>query len=838
MKRKLPILLLLLAMVIGVNAQSRKTWDFTSGLSDETIANLNEDTTNWSENGTDDEGNVINWKNNKKPSGVVYANGVEIAELSGIQISGGNGSNDLHVATTKIRLTRSSMKMTLPKLAAGQTVTITAKSANSSATDRGFSGDDNLTYTSGPDGGICLGSSVDGAPEGGLYELVWTVNDDVEDSVAVTITTITGGLDITSILIDGGDAASVDEAKNVAYVTNLETIDEDYINIFLSSATDVITLTNLSSAEAITQDSLLAYDAVVISPYVKADDAMVSVLKSAVAYEPMVNFNSSMYPAWGLGTTVSTTTNELAVAEDYADHELFEGLDMDGLALLYDGTIEGVQLGDYFANDNILATADDAVAIHEHNASRNAYVFIPYTEETIADADVDVLGQLSVNAVTYVAATKKDVTKASKPTLTKENGNLVTTVTMTATNSDAVIRYTTDGSDPTDESTIYTEPVSFTEELTVKAIAQRDGYYDSDVASLDVDIQAQASAPTFSVEQNDDNSVVTITAAEEGVTIYFSFNGTEDVALAEKYSEPVVMSDEPGYIYAFAVADDLVQSELASEYVSIKSLTSETIRTDTIAHFDANSTDWYYDNSANGGTGSTSAYYLWGKSSWDDETEMTYTSETATDWIIKSTSEALCGEFTLTPSDGVGNGATGRYAENAIDLIGGMPSKGCITFNGTVGGSVETTSTYTAPFDVVCYVGNGNSGSSVSTMEVQISSDGSTWTTVDTLNMAATQRYYKKTRVKVEDEGDYYVRVAHVGGGSKAQLYDIYIFNNGTYSQSLTGISEVESTTAEVIKTEVYSLDGIQRQSLQKGINIVRRYYSDGTVQTVKAVVK
>ena len=93
MKQKLPILLLLLAMVIGVNAQSRKTWDFTSGLSDETIANLNEDTTNWSANGTDDDGNVNNWKNNKKPSGVVYANGVEIAELSGIQISGGNGSN-------------------------------------------------------------------------------------------------------------------------------------------------------------------------------------------------------------------------------------------------------------------------------------------------------------------------------------------------------------------------------------------------------------------------------------------------------------------------------------------------------------------------------------------------------------------------------------------------------------------------------------------------------------------------------------------------------------------------------------------------------------------------
>ena len=57
--KKLFTLAALLMLTLGMNAQSKKSWDFTKGLSDETIANLIEDTGHWAENGQDADGNII-----------------------------------------------------------------------------------------------------------------------------------------------------------------------------------------------------------------------------------------------------------------------------------------------------------------------------------------------------------------------------------------------------------------------------------------------------------------------------------------------------------------------------------------------------------------------------------------------------------------------------------------------------------------------------------------------------------------------------------------------------------------------------------------------------------
>ncbi|MBQ4296044.1 MAG: hypothetical protein II755_10725, partial [Prevotella sp.] len=65
--RKLFTLSMLLMFVMGMSAQVKKSWDFTAGLSDETIENLNADATHWASNGTDADGNTNNWKNVGKP---------------------------------------------------------------------------------------------------------------------------------------------------------------------------------------------------------------------------------------------------------------------------------------------------------------------------------------------------------------------------------------------------------------------------------------------------------------------------------------------------------------------------------------------------------------------------------------------------------------------------------------------------------------------------------------------------------------------------------------------------------------------------------------------------
>ena len=76
----------MLMVTMGIDAQVKKSWDFTEGLSDETIENLNADATHWASNGTDADGNTNNWKNVGKPDANSYlmANGVVIPETMGL----------------------------------------------------------------------------------------------------------------------------------------------------------------------------------------------------------------------------------------------------------------------------------------------------------------------------------------------------------------------------------------------------------------------------------------------------------------------------------------------------------------------------------------------------------------------------------------------------------------------------------------------------------------------------------------------------------------------------------------------------------------------------------
>ncbi|MBQ2586047.1 MAG: hypothetical protein II570_03895, partial [Bacteroidaceae bacterium] len=218
---------------------------------------------------------------------------------------------------------------------------------------------------------------------------------------------------------------------------------------------------------------------------------------------------------------------------------------------------------------------------------------------------------------------------------------------------------------------------------------------------------------------------------------------------------------------------------------------------------------------------------------------------TDTPWRLKSQGQVLTGELTLAPEYAVGNGATGRYAETAEDNIGN-PSKGVMTFGGKTSGepytaAIETTKKFAGPFDVVVYIGNGNSGSA-GVMEVQTSTDAENWETLGTLALAGTQRYWKKNRVAYEGTDEVYVRVAQTGGGTKAQVYDILLFNNGELSKAYDPViyEGIVGTTAnaEVIATEVFSIDGMRLSQTRKGINIVRQRLSNGTTRTSKILVK
>ena len=803
-----------LVCTLCMNAQEKKTWDFTQGLSDETIENLNADTQNWAENGTDADGNVNNWKNNAKPdaNSPLMANGVVIPETAGLLFDiGNNKSNSIHLATTKLRLTRKGTTITFPQLVNGQKITIVGRSANGTAVNRGIAPSyDYIKFVSGTqtDGAcIFLGNQVEGSE--GTYTFVWQVVTDSPDPVDVKFQlTPDAGIDFTLFMIDEGDAPDVEEAQSIGYLYS-GGLDDDYAYAFLSGDSR-FALTEINVDETVaTADSLWNFNGVVVSPTIGADNPYLSTIRNTIAYVPTLNFNPELYPALGLGKAVPTETNVLTVTDP--DFGAFEGLDVtEGVELLMAGGVTGVELGDYCANDQIIATAGDVTAMHIHNAKRNAYMLLPIKLADMPNVNIDLVAQIIPQAMQALVETKQDVKAVSKPVISVTQENGFTTVALSANNSKAIY-YTTDGSDPTIESNLYAEPFTLTQNATVKAFAVGDGYTPSEIVSKDVVIMTQAAAPVFSVTRESGKSVVTITEASEGATVYYNFNNSNVVSQSVAYTEPIEITT-PTTIYAFASGGDFLVSDITSKFVGVDGIDNTNIRWDVMAHFDANSDDWKGKGQQTDDSGAivnANYFFTWGKNAgqyydYEKVKEVVKGSEgqdstiyevvapevyEANGWMIKSRGQVMVWE-SLNLGYDIGDGSM-RNPDTAADVIGANDTQGitanALTFgkqpsDGPFNASLETTAKYQAPFDVIIFAGNGNDGE-IPTMQVEVSADGENWTKIGDVAYSLVKRNWKRTQLSYDGADEVFVRILHTKAKSSGQIYDVYVMNNGEYSK-------------------------------------------------------
>ncbi len=875
--KKLFTLTLLFMLALGMNAQVKKSWDFTKGLSDETIENLKADATHWAENGTDaNTGEVNNWKNIGKPDANSYlmANGVVIPETFGLLIDiGSNKDNSIHLATTKMRLTRKTTKITFPKLANGQKVKVVGRSANGTATNRGIAPVQNhLVFqpeeSSPQTGGACIfvGNQVEGSE--GTYTFVWKVVTEEADSVDVQFQlTPDGGIDFTLFQIDEGDAPEVKEAQKVAFLYS-GSYDNDYAYAFLSGDSRfALTEINVDATEE-TAASLREYEAIVVSPTIGADNAFLPVIAATIAYVPTLNLNPALYEPLGLGKAVTSGTNVLTILD--AENATFEGLDIaEGLELLTEGSITGVELGDYFAADKVLAKAGDVTAIHMHNANRNAYMLLPLTLDDMPIANIDNIAQLIPQALQTVTDTKQEVKAVGKPNInvTYEDGQSV--VSITASNSKAIY-YTLDGSDPTTSSTVYGEPFTLYQNTTVKAFGVGDGYDPSEVASSDVVIKTQAAAPVVNVAREAGKSTVTLAGPSEGTTVYYSFRNTTTLTEAKAYSEPVEIT-EPTTIYAFAQGGDFLTSEVTSKFVGVDGVDASTIRWDVLAHFDANADDWKGKGQQTNEAGEiVNANYLftWGKNAgtyYDTESikEVVTGSDgndsivynprqpetlVGGDWVAKSIGQVMVWE-NLSLGYDIGDTSM-RNPDSVGDMVGVNDEQGitanALTFgkqpsDGPFNASLETVSKLKAPFDVIVYAGNGNEGE-IPTMQIEVSADGETWTKIGDVDYSLIKRNWKRTKVSYEGTDEVYVRILHTAAKSSGQIYDIYVMNNGEKSSQYSegALDGIESLlpAGDIVRTEIYTINGARVNTMVKGVNIIRRTYANGVVKTQKVIVR
>ena len=133
--------------------------------------------------------------------------------------------------------------------------------------------------------------------------------------------------------------------------------------------------------------------------------------------------------------------------------------------------------------------------------------------------------------------------KVATPTLSHASGTYTATfnATITCATTGATIRYTTDGSDPTASSPVYSSAVAITASTTLKAIAFKSGLAQSNAAAgvyvlKVVTPSVSPAAGTYTTAQS-----VTITTTTPGATIRYTTDGTDPTGSSTAYAGPVAI---------------------------------------------------------------------------------------------------------------------------------------------------------------------------------------------------------------------------------------------------------------------------------------------------------
>ena len=110
------------------------------------------------------------------------------------------------------------------------------------------------------------------------------------------------------------------------------------------------------------------------------------------------------------------------------------------------------------------------------------------------------------------------------------------------------------------------------------------------------------------------------------------------------------------------------------------------------------------------------------------------------------------------------------------------------------------------------------------------------------INYSLIKRNWKRTKVSYEGTDEVYVRVLHTAAKSSGQIYDIYVMNNGEkssqYSEGALDGIETLLPAGDIVRTEIYTLNGARVTTMVKGVNIIRRTYANGVVKTHKVIVR
>ena len=206
------------------------------------------------------------------------------------------------------------------------------------------------------------------------------------------------------------------------------------------------------------------------------------------------------------------------------------------------------------------------------------------TAGTLYTGAITVSSTTTVKALAYksgysdssvASATYTILPVAATPTFNPSAGTYGTTqtVTISTTTSGALMRYTTDGSTPTETAgTLYTGAITVSSTATLNAIAYESGYTDSSVASATYTILPVTATPTFSPGAGtySTTQTVTISTMTSGVSIRYTTDGSTPTETAGTLFTGAITVNSTTTLKAIAYESGYTDSSVASATYTIQ----------------------------------------------------------------------------------------------------------------------------------------------------------------------------------------------------------------------------------------------------------------------------
>lgn len=218
-----------------------------------------------------------------------------------------------------------------------------------------------------------------------------------------------------------------------------------------------------------------------------------------------------------------------------------------------------------------ISYADGKVTISDELTDATIYYTVdgsdPTTSSAVYTAPFEVTTNVTVKAMaTYedldpsdIVSFKVNAFKVEKPVIAFANLKLH----ITCATENSKIYYTLDGSDPSENGQLYTEPFGILGSCTVKAVAKRDGYNNSDIVEEYVDVEnVKCAMPSISFVGNK----FSIASLTEGATIYYTTDGSNPTTASQKYTGEIEVTHNC-VVKAIAVFDGLISSDIAESFV-------------------------------------------------------------------------------------------------------------------------------------------------------------------------------------------------------------------------------------------------------------------------------